>query len=72
VKKEEEQDEMLTTIEAAALRGVSPDAIRRLIKRGRLRSKIKYGRLVVYRSEVMDFKKDKPGPRGPRKSAKKT
>ncbi len=70
--KDEEEDEMITTEQAARLRGVSGSSIRELIQRGRLRAKKMYGRLLVYRSEVMDFKKDKPGPRGPRKSAKKT
>ena len=69
--KEDEESEMITTQEAAVLRGVSGNAIRELIRRGRLRAKMMYGRLLVYRSEVMDFKKEKTGPRGPRKSTKK-
>jgi excisionase family DNA binding protein len=71
VKEEEEESEMITTEQAGRLRGVSGKAIRELIRRGRLRAKMMYGRLLVYRSEVLTFKKDKPGPRGPRKSTKK-
>ncbi len=67
----DEEEEMITTQEAAELRGVTGSSIRELIQRGRLRAKMMYGRLLVYRSEVENFKREKPGPRGPRKSAKK-
>ncbi|MBA3439425.1 MAG: helix-turn-helix domain-containing protein [Pyrinomonadaceae bacterium] len=63
---------MITITEAARLRGVTAEAIRSLARRGRLRSVRKYEKLLVYRSDVLSFEKDKPGPRGPRKSAKKT
>ncbi len=56
-----DEDEMLTMSEAAQVRGVTYEAIRSLVRRGKLRSAHKYGRLLVYRSEVLNFKKEKPG-----------
>ena len=71
MKKKDELEDMITVSEAARLRGVGDEAIRKLIARGRLRSKELFGKKLVYRSDVLAFKKEKPGPRGPRKSTKK-
>ena len=56
-------DDLITQTEAARLRGVSRAAIRALILRGRLQAVEMFGRNLVYRSEVLAFEKDKPGPR---------
>ena len=55
--------DLITQTEAAKLRGVSRAAIRALILRGRLQSVEMFGRNLVYRSEVMAFEKEKPGPK---------
>lgn len=60
---EKTMQEFVTVSEAAKLRGVTRAAIHALIKRGRLRSVDMFGRMLLYRSEVLSFEKDKPGPR---------
>jgi len=59
-------DEFLTVAEAAKVRGVSRAAIHELIQRGRLRSETLLGRIVVYKNEIKEFEKDKPGPKAKR------
>jgi excisionase family DNA binding protein len=54
---------LITIAEAARLRGVSRSAISELVRRGRLRSIEMFGRVLVYRSEVESFQKQKPGPK---------
>ena len=64
--KKTEADEMsnfVTVTEAANMRGVSRSAIHELVQLGRLRSKRMFGRVLLYRSEVESFEKDKPGPK---------
>lgn len=53
----------VTVAEAAELRGVSRAAIHELVQRGRLRSERMLGRVLLYRNEVENFEKDKPGPK---------
>ncbi len=60
----------LTIPEAAALAGVHVESIRGRIKRGRLKTVERFGRTLVYRSEVVNFEKRVAG-RKPRKSSKK-
>jgi excisionase family DNA binding protein len=55
--------DLITLTEAAQLRGVSRAAIHELIQRGRLRSEKMFGRVLLYRSEVEAFERDKPGPK---------
>ena len=55
--------ELITQAEAARLRGVGRAAIHRLIERGRLRSRLAGGRVMVYRDEVLRFSKQKTGPK---------
>jgi excisionase family DNA binding protein len=62
-KGEANLDDLITQTEAARLRGVSRAAIRALIQRGRLRSVEMFGRNLVYRSEVLAFEKETPGPK---------
>ena len=61
MKRKDELEDMITVSEAARLRNVGDEAIRKLIARGRLRSREFFGKRLVYRSEVMAFKKEKPG-----------
>ncbi len=56
-------EDFVTVTEAAKLRGVSRAAIHALIQRGRLRSENVLGRILLYKSEVLAFEKNKPGPK---------
>lgn len=55
--------DLITVTEAARLRGVSRAAMHELVQRGRLRAEKMFGRVLLYRSEVEAFKKEKPGPK---------
>jgi excisionase family DNA binding protein len=61
--KADEMDDLITQTEAAKLRGISLPSINELVRRGRLRSKEIFGKKLVYRSEVLAFEKEKPGPK---------
>ncbi len=63
-----EDERLITIAEAAQMRGVVDDSIRKLISRGRLRSVNLYGRVLVYREDILAFERRPPGPQ---KSAKK-
>ncbi len=65
-------DKLITQAEAAEIRGVSVAAINDLVRRGRIRSEEKYGKVLVYRSEVEGFQPVRAGwPKGkPRKAEK--
>jgi hypothetical protein len=65
-----ELDDMISQAEAARIRGVTPQAIGHLIKAGKLRTVRVAGRVLVFKSEVKNFKPD-PGGRPRKKSAKK-
>jgi excisionase family DNA binding protein len=52
---------LITLDEAAALRGVSRAAISYLVARGRIQSKEMFGRVLVYREEVLSYKPAKGG-----------
>jgi hypothetical protein len=54
---------LITQKEAAAMRGVTQAAIGDLIRRGRLRTVELFGRVLVYRSEVEGFERERPGPK---------
>lgn len=60
----------LTIPEAAALAGVHVESIRGRIKRGRLKTVERFGRTLVYRSEVVNFEKLRPGPKSTKKGKK--
>jgi excisionase family DNA binding protein len=62
-KKSPDMADLITITEAATLRGVSRAAIHELVQRGRLRSERMFGRVLLYRSEVESFEKEKPGPK---------
>jgi hypothetical protein len=62
-KDVENMSDLITQAAAATLRGVSRAAIASLVKRGRLKKKILFSNVLVYRSEVMAFEREKPGPK---------
>jgi excisionase family DNA binding protein len=62
-KPEIDVSDLVTLTEAAKMRGVTRQAIHSLIERGRLRSEMMFGRVLLYRSEVEAFEKDRPGRR---------
>lgn len=55
------EDDLITQSEAADLSGRSVSAINELVRRGRLRSVEKFGKRLVYRSEVEAFEPSKGG-----------
>jgi len=64
-------EDLISQAEAARLRGVTRQAIRKLVEVGRLRSYTIGGRNLVLRSEVRQFVPHKPGrPKNPTKSKK--
>lgn len=58
-----EMRDLISQAEAARIRSVTRAAIRDLIRRGRLRSFSVGGRELVYRSEIENFEREKPGPK---------
>lgn len=62
-KLEQAMEDFVTVSEAAKLRGVTRAAIHALVNRGRLRSVDMFGRMLLYRGEVLAFEKEKPGPK---------
>ena len=62
-RRKGKSEELITQAEAARLRRVSREAIHALIKRGRLRAKEVAGRPMVFRRDVLDFKRAKTGPK---------
>jgi hypothetical protein len=67
-KKEAAGDDLITLSAAAELRGTSISAVSHLVRRGRLRSVERYGKTLVYKSEVSTFEPDKGG-RPPKEKA---
>ena len=61
---------LITQKEAAEIRGCSPQAINRLIKRGSLRTVEVGGRKLLFRDEVKKYE-PKPGGRPKKKETKK-
>jgi hypothetical protein len=62
-------DDMISQADAARIRGVTPQAIGHLIRVGKLRTVKVAGRVLVFRSEIENFKPD-PGGR-PAKTKKR-
>jgi hypothetical protein len=62
-----EMNDLVTQSEAAKLRGVSLPSINELVRRGRLRTKEVFGKKLVYRSEVLAFERERPGPKSEKK-----
>jgi hypothetical protein len=70
-------DELITLTEAAEIRGISVSAVSHLVKRGRIRSEERYGKVLVYRSDIKNFEPVRAGwPKGksrkPKDEASKT
>lgn len=68
-KRREEEiidlNDLITQAEAAQIRGISRAAITDLVKRGRLRTVEKFGKKLVFRSEVENFQPEHKGwPKG--------
>jgi excisionase family DNA binding protein len=61
---EEQVEELglITIREAAELRGCSRSAILQLLQRDRLKSENILGKCYLYREEVTDFQRRRPGP----------
>ncbi len=66
-------DELITQSAAATLRGVTLAAINDLVRRGRLRSIERYGKVLVYRADVESFAPVRAGwPKGKARKAAST
>lgn len=63
--------EWISKSQAAKLRGISRQAIWELVKRKRLATFVFAGRVYLYRSEVMNFKRRPRGPSTKKKGDKK-
>ena len=55
--------ELITVREAALLRNVTTSAIYDLIAKGRIHSYSQYGRILVEKRELVEFVKNKSGPK---------
>ena len=60
-KESDKMTDFVTLTEAAEMRGVSRQAIHKLVKLGRLRSREMFGRVLIYRSDVENFEPEPPG-----------
>jgi excisionase family DNA binding protein len=60
-QKSEDLGELISITEAARLRGVTPQAIDRLLLRGRLEAVEVAGRRLLRRSDVINFKPEVGG-----------
>jgi excisionase family DNA binding protein len=60
-QKSEDLSELISITEAARLRGVTPQAIDRLLVRGRLEAVEVAGRRLLRRSDVVNFKPEVGG-----------
>jgi excisionase family DNA binding protein len=56
-------DDWVSQAEAARIRGVSRQAIARLIKRGRFRTLTIGGKVLLRRTDVKNYKRELPGRR---------
>ncbi len=54
-------EDLITQAEAAELRGSTIPAINELVRRGRLRSVERYGKTLVFRSDVLAYEPSKGG-----------
>ncbi len=55
--------EYVTSSEAAKMRNTSRAAINYLIKKGRLKPVRVFGRVLLHREDVLNYKPEKPGPK---------
>jgi len=61
-KKNLDPDQWVSQADAAEIRGVSRQAIARLVKKGRFNILSIGGKILLKRSEVEEFKPKPPGP----------
>lgn len=61
VKELRRPDDWVSQADAARMRGVSRQAISRLIKKGRLATLVVGGKILLKRSEVESFKPERAG-----------
>lgn len=64
-------EKLITQKEAAEIRGCTPQAINRLVRRGSLKSVEVLGRRLVFKDEVEKFEPSKGGRPKTRQSAKR-
>lgn len=67
----DDTEDLITQAEAAELRGSTIPAINELVRRGRLRSVARFGKTLVFRSEVLAYEPSKGG-RPPKSPAEQT
>lgn len=56
-------EDWITQLEAAELRGVAVQVINNWVRRGRVRTREQYGKVLVSRSEIQSYEPMKPGPK---------
>jgi predicted site-specific integrase-resolvase len=56
-------DDWITQLEAADLRGVAVQVVNNWVRRGRIRTKERYGKVLVSRGDVLGYESQKPGPK---------
>lgn len=64
-------EEWITQLEAANLRGVTLQVVNNWVRRGRVRSKEKYGKVLVSRADVLAYQPTRPGRKVTKKGDKK-
>ena len=70
MKRKVDPDQWISQAEAAKLRGVSRQAISRLVRKGRFETLSIGGKTLLRRSEVEEFQPKPPGP-APKGNGKK-
>jgi hypothetical protein len=70
-KKGFEPEEWISQAQAAQLRGTTRQAIADLIARGRFKTLVIAGKILLERSEVEEFKPKPPGPSPKTRQAKR-
>jgi hypothetical protein len=56
-------DNWITQLEAAELRGVAVQVVNNWVRRGRIRAKQRYGKVLVSHGDVLAYEPQKPGPK---------
>jgi predicted site-specific integrase-resolvase len=56
-------DDWITQLEAAELRGVAVQVVNNWVRRGRIRTKERYGKVLVSRGDVLAYESLRPGPK---------
>jgi excisionase family DNA binding protein len=64
-------EDLITQVEAAELRGCSLQTVNNWVRRGHLIGYERFGKVLVSRAAVLDYKPMKPGPK-PQEEAEKS